>query len=89
MALSGVERDDIARGDVLVLASEPWEATTRIDAELTLGRDAAVALADRSRVRVHHGTAEVMARVRLDEPLAAGAGRGRAADPRVAAGRPG
>lgn len=72
VALSGVERDDIARGDVLVLASEPWEATTRVDAELMLGRGAPAALADRSRVRVHHGTAEVMARVRIDAPLEPG-----------------
>ncbi len=72
VALSGAERDDIARGDVLVLASEPWESTTRIDAELMLGRGAPAALVDRSRVRVHHGTAEVMARVRLDGPLEPG-----------------
>ena len=73
VALSGVERDDIARGDVLVLAAEPWEATTRIDAEVTLATDA-TALADRSRVRVHHGTAEVMARLRLDTALQPGQG---------------
>ena len=72
VALSGVERDDIARGDVLVRAAEPWQATSRIDAELMLGRGAPAALADRSRVRVHHGTAEVMARVRLDAPLQPG-----------------
>ncbi len=71
VALSGVERSEIARGEVLVRSSDPWEATTRFDAELTLGRGAA-ALADRSRVRVHHGTAEVMARVRLDAPLEPG-----------------
>ncbi len=71
VALSGLERDDIARGDVLVLASGQWEASTRIDAEVMLVTDA-VALTDRSRVRVHHGTAEVMARVRLDNPLQPG-----------------
>ena len=71
VALSGVERDDIARGEVLVLARERWDATTRVDAELVLAGDAA-ALVDRSRVRVHHGTAEVMARVRLDTALAPG-----------------
>ncbi len=48
VALSGVERDDIARGDVLVLAADPWEATTRLDAELTLATRCRRALADRS-----------------------------------------
>ena len=48
VALSGVERKEIARGDVLVLAADPWEATTRLDAELTLSREAGVALLDRS-----------------------------------------
>lgn len=71
VALGGVERDDIARGDVLVLTSERWEATTRVDAELTLATGSA-ALTDRSRVRVHHGAAEVMARVRLDTALEPG-----------------
>jgi len=71
VALSGVERDDIARGEVRVLARERWNATTRVDAELALAGDAAP-LVDRSRVRVHHGTAEVMARVRLDTALAPG-----------------
>jgi selenocysteine-specific elongation factor len=73
VALSGVERDDIARGDVLVLAAEPWEPSTRIDVEVTLAADA-TALADQSRVRVHHGTAEVMARLRLDTALQPGRG---------------
>ncbi len=72
LALSGVDRADIARGDVLVLTAEPWEVTTRVDAELTLGPQAPAALMDRGRVRVHHGTAEVMARVRLDTPLEPG-----------------
>lgn len=71
VALSGVKCDDIARGDVLVLASERTEGTTRLDAALMLSNDA-TALADRSRVRVHHGTAEVMARVRLDAALMPG-----------------
>ncbi len=75
VALSGVERKEISRGDVLVLAADPWEATTRLDAELTLSREAGVALLDRTRLRVHHGTTEVMARVRLDKPLEPGTSR--------------
>jgi len=72
VALSGLEREDVSRGDVLVLASDPWQATTRLDAELSLSRHAGGALRDRTRVRLHHGTTEVMARVRLDTPLEPG-----------------
>ncbi len=72
VALGGVERGDIARGEVLVSADGPWVATTRVDAEVMLGPGVAAGLTDRSRVRVHHGTAEVMARIRLEEPLRAG-----------------
>lgn len=73
VALSGAERDQISRGDVLVLPDDPWQATTRLDAELSLGREVGASLVDRARVRVHLGTAEVMARVRLDAPLDPGA----------------
>jgi selenocysteine-specific elongation factor len=72
LALSGPERNDIGRGDVVVLAGDDWRVTSRLDAELSLGRDVAVALEDRSRVRVHLGTAEVMARIRLTAPLGPG-----------------
>jgi selenocysteine-specific elongation factor len=72
LALSGPERDDIGRGDVVVLSSDDWRVTTRLDIELSLGRETAALLEDRSRVRVHLGTSEVMARIRLDAPLAPG-----------------
>ena len=72
VALTGIERNEIARGEVLVRSSEPWAVTTRLDAELALDSSAVAALTDRTRVRVHHGTAEVMARVRLDVPLEPG-----------------
>ncbi len=72
IALGGAEREQISRGDVLVLAAGPWEATTRLDAEVALSREAGTPLTDRTRVRVHLGTSEVMARVRTDTPLEPG-----------------
>ena len=62
----------------------PGRRPPRLDAELSLSRDAGAALRDRTRVRVHHGTAEVMARVRLDAPLEPGRERDGAAQPRGA-----
>jgi selenocysteine-specific elongation factor len=72
LALSGVERDQVARGDTVVLAGAPWEPTSRMDVELTLSDGAGAPLQNRSRIRVHHGTAEVMARVRIDRPITVG-----------------
>ncbi len=61
LALTGVDRDGVGRGDVVV-GDKAWRATDSIDVaiELTPG---AKPLGQRSRVRVHLGTAEVMARV--------------------------
>lgn len=72
VALAGAGREEVSRGDVLVRSDDPWEATSRLDAEVMLGREAGVMLADRSRVRLHLGAAEVMARVRIDAPLERG-----------------
>ncbi len=60
LALVGVGKEDVTRGDVVV-AGEGWRAGRALDAAITLQPE--IALAPRSRVRVHHGTAEVMARV--------------------------
>ena len=59
-ALSGVERSDVKRGDVLVTA-DVWRPTQSLTARLE--RLAGVELRQRQRVRVHLGTAETMARV--------------------------
>ena len=59
-ALSGVERSDVTRGDVLVTA-DVWRPTQALTARLE--RLPGVELKQRQRVRVHLGTAETMARV--------------------------
>jgi selenocysteine-specific elongation factor len=80
-ALTGAERSEIVRGAVLVTA-ESWRATTVLTARVTLLPG--YQLKQRQRVRVHLGTAEVMARVvllddawiqlRLEAPMVARAG---------------
>jgi len=88
LGLSGVDREDIRRGDVVVTGD--WRTTSLIDVAIELAKTAAGPLARRTRLRVHHGTAEVMgyaqpltpiapggrglARLRLDQPLAARGG---------------
>ncbi len=60
LALVGVERTDAARGAVVV-TGRGWHASRAMDVLLTLAPGHAVRM--RQRVRVHHGTAEVMARI--------------------------
>jgi selenocysteine-specific elongation factor len=90
VGLAGVERDEVARGAVLVTHQLPWTSTTALDVELALDRKASRALAPRARIRLLLGTAEVMARalprgtvepgssglarLRLETPLVARAG---------------
>jgi len=86
LALVGVEQDQAPRGSVVV-SGAGWRVSRAIDAVVTLASDVTLRL--RSRVRLHHGTVEVMARVSrlgvtspaglairlmLDEPLVARAG---------------
>ena len=89
LALGGLERADVQRGDVLVSASAGWEASRRLDVRVELA-PGAPPLRDRTRLRVHLGTAsvlarvalaaapgrdgEVLARLRLEEPLVARGG---------------
>jgi selenocysteine-specific elongation factor len=72
VGIAGIEREDIHRGDVLVREDEPWSATTVLDAVVTLIPSAVRQLSHRGRVRVHLGSAEVLARVRLKSPLLPG-----------------
>lgn len=60
--LQGVEVDQVQRGSVL---AEPGriESTAMLDARLELLESCPRPLGNRARVRLHHGTAEVMARV--------------------------
>jgi selenocysteine-specific elongation factor len=60
LALVGVDHADAPRGSVVV-SGGGWRASRVLDTEITLVEGAG--LKPRQRVRVHHGTAEVMARV--------------------------
>jgi len=60
--LQGVNVDQVPRGSVLVTAGK-LRSTSMVDARLELLPSAPRPLTQRARVRLHHGTAEVMARV--------------------------
>jgi len=60
--LQGVNVDQVPRGSVLV-PPERLRPTSMVDARLELLPSAPRPLTHRARVRLHHGTAEVMARV--------------------------
>ena len=60
--LQGVNVEQVQRGSVLARAGS-LRATSMIDARLDLLPTASRPLVQRARVRLHHGTAEVMARV--------------------------
>ncbi|HEX9280790.1 MAG TPA: SelB C-terminal domain-containing protein, partial [Gemmatimonadales bacterium] len=61
LALVGVDKEELARGDVAV-TGEGWAATTVLDAAVELLPAARKPVVSRTRVRVHLGTAEVLAR---------------------------
>ncbi|MGO1058395.1 selenocysteine-specific translation elongation factor [Planococcus sp. FY231025] len=60
--LGGVDRDQVARGDVLV-ASDHFIATGTIDVALTLAGGKFAPLKQRAPVKVHTGTSEVMGKI--------------------------
>jgi len=64
LALVGLAREQAERGAVVV-TGEGWRAATAMDVELRMLAGHAP-LRPRQRVRVHHGTSEVMARVVTD-----------------------
>lgn len=73
VGLAGVEVSAVRRGESLVHEGVGWEATTVLDARLNLLPGAGRPLAHQTRVRVHLGTAEVIARVQLRQELRPGA----------------
>jgi len=75
VGIAGIQRDQAHRGAWLVSVDSPWLPAQAIDAELSLDPDAPRGLTARTRVRVHLGTAEVMARVHPRTPIEPG-GRG-------------
>jgi len=62
LALVGVDKDEIERGDVAV-TGPGWAATSTLDVALELLPAARKPLAVRTRIRVHLGTAEALGRV--------------------------
>jgi len=62
VGVAGIERGGIHRGETLVSGPVAWRATTALDIELRM-LPGAPAPSRRTRVRVLHGTAEVLARV--------------------------
>ena len=62
--LVGIDLDQVERGDVLATAGL-FEQTSMIDVRLELLASSPAPLAQRTRVRLHVGTAEVLARVIL------------------------
>jgi selenocysteine-specific elongation factor len=75
LGLSGVEIGQLARGQVIVHEGTAWEATRVLDTRVELIPSAPRPLARMSRLRVHLGTLEVMARVHPRHPIDPG-GRG-------------
>ncbi|MDX2057513.1 MAG: selenocysteine-specific translation elongation factor [Gemmatimonadales bacterium] len=74
LGMTGVERAGLGRGHVVVTGD--WTASAALDAELELLPDAAP-LRRNARVRVHLGTAEVLARVSVSDGVAIGPGQRR------------
>ncbi|MBI4470128.1 MAG: selenocysteine-specific translation elongation factor [Acidobacteria bacterium] len=67
--LQNVAVHEITRGDLLA-AAERFEPTSMLDVRLHLLESAPQPLESRARVRLHHGSAELLARiVLLDRPL--------------------
>lgn len=62
--LAGIEMEEIQRGDVLA-APGLLESSFRVDASLNLLSHVENSLKQRARVRIHHGTREVLGRVNL------------------------
>ena len=62
--LQSIEKDQVGRGQV-VAAPNYFSSSKRFDARLNLLKSASRPLRTRSRVRVHFGTMEVMARVSI------------------------
>jgi len=72
--LAGIEVDDLGRGATLVTAGA-FAATRRFDAVIDVLRSAGP-LRHGARVRVHHGTSEILGRLSLAGPLTSDASAG-------------
>ena len=75
LALAGLDGRGVERGSTIVGADRPWTPAARIDARIRLSLEAPRALRPGARIRVHHGTREVMGRVRPYDGRAVEPGR--------------
>ena len=71
LALVGVNKDELERGAVAVVG-QGWAPTETIDVALEILPNARKAIGARTRIRVHLGTAEVLARVAQVRSIAPG-----------------
>lgn len=72
LGVAGIERRAVRRGETLVRATDPWQASHAIEAMIHLLPNAPRPIQSKTRVRLHLGTSEVMARVHLPAPIAPG-----------------
>jgi selenocysteine-specific elongation factor len=72
LGLAGIDRAEVRRGDVVVAGPLPWQSTTALDVRLDLLPTAPRAITARTRVHLHLGTAEVLARVMPASPIEPG-----------------
>ncbi len=72
LGLVGVDRAEISRGQVVVNAASEWVPTSVLDVALDILPSAPSPMRARSRIRVHLGTAEVLARVAPRGPIQLG-----------------
>jgi len=72
LGLAGIDRAAVRRGDVVVSGPLPWQATTALDVSLDLLPSVPRALVARTRVHLHLGTAEILARVSPVRPIEPG-----------------
>ncbi|MBA3659334.1 MAG: selenocysteine-specific translation elongation factor, partial [Gemmatimonadales bacterium] len=69
---AGFKRDEIRRGDTLVHAGQPWAPWSTLDVKVALHRSATRPITSGTRVRLHLGTDEIMARVATAGPIRPG-----------------
>ena len=67
LGLAGIERREVRRGHTAVAADVPWTVSDRLDVAIRL-LPGVRSPTPRTRVRLHLGTAEVMARVVVPRP---------------------
>ncbi len=73
LALVGVDKGELARGHV-ALTGPGWQAATVLDTAVELLPSTRRPIASRTRLRVHLGTAEILARVAQTPAIVPGAG---------------